>query len=101
MPPIAERIDGHGRLALPEQQHVHGHLAERDLAAHRADGDPCVRRIERAGADETEEEAPRVAPDRERAILAKHLLENLPVAVEQPRPELEQLHFLGVSLRAR
>ena len=44
MPPIAERIADTRGLALPEQQHVHRHLAERDLAAHRARRPPRRRR---------------------------------------------------------
>ena len=96
----ADRREDRGdrRLALPEQQHVHRHLAERDLPAHRADRNPRVGGVERGRADEPEPESPGVAADRERAVLAEDLAEDRAIAREQQRPELEELDLLGVVL---
>ena len=98
MPPTRGEARRYRRLALAEQHHVHRHLAERDLSAHRAHRDPRVRGVEGARAHEPEHESPAVAPDRERAILAEHLAEDRAVALEQQRTELEELDLLGVVL---
>ena len=66
--------------------------------AHGGDGDPGVGAVERRGADEAEGEAPGVAPHGERAILRVQAAEDVAVALEQPRPEAEELDLLGVVL---
>ena len=67
-------------------------------AAIGAERDPRIGAVQRRGRDQAEHEAPGVAADRELAILAVELVEDVAIALEEQRPEPEQLHFLGVVL---
>ena len=86
------------RLPLAEERHVHGHLPERDQPAHRGDGDPGVGAVQRRRTDESEHEAPGVAPHRQLAVLAVQPPEDVAIALEQAWPEAEELDLLGVVL---
>ena len=60
---------GHRGLALAEQHQVHGHLAQRDHAAHRLDGAPGVGAVQRGDAEQREGAAPGLAANGEIAVL--------------------------------
>src|SRR6185437_1954875 len=82
--PAYRRKNGRdGGLALSEQRHVHGHLAECYDAPYGTHRDPGIRRVQSQGADEPKAKAPRVASDGERAILLVEPAENIPVPLEQ------------------
>ena len=77
MPLIAREARRDRGLALPEQQQVHGHLADGDLAVHRADRDPGVGTIERRACSSRPRKKPQVSRRmRQRAVLPIQLAED-------------------------
>jgi hypothetical protein len=83
-------------LALPERDDVQGHVAERELAGGGRERHDRVAAVERAGREERQEVRRPGTLDRELAILAVELLTERAVAIEQHRPEAEELDLLGV-----
>ena len=64
-------------LPLPERDHVHRHVAERELAGRGQERHHGVRAVERAGADEREHLRPRRPPHVEAAVLVVEVLRQL------------------------
>jgi hypothetical protein len=89
---------GERGLALPEDQEIHRHVAERDRPADRPRYDPSVSAVKRERAHQTKPEAPRPAAHGERAVFAEERAKDLPVTLEKQRSEAEQLDLLRVVL---
>ena len=83
------------RLALLEDEDVHGHVAQADVRGRGLEDDPGVDRVEGGAREEPEDEAPAAAPEGEVPVLDVEAAEDLIVAAEHRRAEAEQHHLLG------
>ncbi len=84
------------RLAAAEREHVHRHVAERELRRRGEQRHRAVRRVERAGREQREQRRDDRAPRRELRVLGVEPLRELLVSCEEHRPEPEELHLLRV-----
>jgi hypothetical protein len=85
-------------LRAPEHEQVQCHVAERELAPRRPQRHPRVASVEHEHAAEPHQEAEPRLPHGAPSIFVVVLLEERAVATEQPRPEIEEAHLLGVVL---
>ena len=89
--PYRREAGRHGRLALAKEGDVHGHLAERDRPDHRGMSDPGVGTIEGGGPEEPEREREDAATDAEISVLDEEVREDLLVAVEEERIQVQHV----------
>ncbi|MEL7187211.1 MAG: hypothetical protein AAFN50_12375 [Pseudomonadota bacterium] len=81
-------------MTLPKQRQVHRHGTQRDCAAYCCNDNPAVGAVQRRGGNKPENEPPGVATYRQFAIFDEQLVEDVAIALQQLRAELEQFHFL-------
>ena len=81
-------------MTLPKQDEVHCHRTQRYAVVDRRKDDPCIGAVKCCRRHETEQEPPAIAPDREPPVLDEEAIEDIPVALQELRAQLEQLDFL-------